>query len=106
MLGSTICEQLIVYLSFVAIGVDVNIGIIMLAFAVANAAGVVSVIPGDIGVHEFAMITVLSYAGVDSEAAIAGTLIYRVFNKSIFLPIGFYFYSRLLKPVSNATKSA
>ncbi len=104
MVLSTTLELSIVYMSFLAIGVVVNPGIIILSFAAANIVGVISVIPGDVGVHELTMIFVLSSFGVDSAAALSAILLYRVFNKVLMLPIGFYFYSTLLKPITQATR--
>lgn len=98
MLMSTIFENAIVYLSFVALGVTINPGIVLVSFAIANAVGVISVVPGDVGVHEAAMIGALSAVGVAPATAISATLLYRVFNKMLYLPVGFAAYSRLLKP--------
>lgn len=106
MLLSTIAEITIVNLAFVVLGLDISTGIIILAFTAANVAGVISVVPGDVGVHELAMITVLGYVGVESGAAIAGTLLYRVFNKFIVLVIGFTAYVSFLKPLINNAKGA
>lgn len=98
---STVMQLSIVYTSFLAIGESVNPGVVFVSFALANLVGVISVIPGDVGVHEATMIFVLSSSGVDSEVAIAATLLYRVFNKIIMLSIGFFFYARYLKPAEN-----
>lgn len=95
---STVTQLTIVYTSFVAIGESVNPGVVFVSFAVANLVGVISVIPGDVGVHEATMIFVLSSSGVDPAVALSATLLYRVFNKIIMLIIGFFFYARYLKP--------
>lgn len=100
MLMSTFMQLSIVYLSFVAVGQAINPGLVVVAFAIANLVGVISVIPGDVGVHEAAMIFVLSTAGVDQPVAISATLLYRVFNKLVMLTIGFGFYARFLRPNS------
>lgn len=101
---STLAEVTIVNLAFWALGVPINPGIVLLAFTAANIIGVISIVPGDVGVHELAIVTVLSYIGVDQSTAIAGTLLYRVFNKVIVLSIGFIFYVRLLKPLMDNAK--
>jgi uncharacterized protein (TIRG00374 family) len=104
MLLSVTMEVLIVYVSLLAVGGgEVGIGPVFLAFVAANIVGVVSVIPGDVGVHEAAVILVLVGFGVDEPVAISTTLLYRVFNKFIFLPIGFYFYAKILKPAVEAS---
>lgn len=102
MLLSSFVEVSIVYVSVLAVGSDIGIGPVFLAFVAANIVGVVSVIPGDVGVHEATVIIVLSVFGVDEPMAISATLLYRVFNKMIFLPIGFYFYTKILKPAFEA----
>lgn len=98
MVLSTLSDLLIVYASFRAVGGQISIAVIFISFIAANLAGVVSVIPGDVGVHEGVMIVMLSTLGVSPSIAISATLLYRIFNKMIFLPIGFAFYTRLLKP--------
>lgn len=96
----------IVYLAYYAVGETLNPGIIIVAFTVANIVGAISIIPGDVGVHEAAIVLVLSWAGVGSDVAIAGTLLYRVFNKLIVLPIGFIVYTQFLKPQKEAKENA
>lgn len=98
MLGSTCVQLSIVYLSFIAVGEQVNLGVIIMAFTVANIVGVISIVPGDIGVHEATMVFVLSSAGVDTAVALSATLLYRVYNKLIVLPVGFLIYTQYLKP--------
>lgn len=104
MIISVMCDVSVVLASFYIVGVEVNPGVILVAFVIANAAGIASVIPGDVGVHEGAMVAVLALAGVPTAQALSGTLLYRVFNKMLFLPIGFYFYSKLLKPAGVKVK--
>ena len=103
MLLSVATELSIVFVSLLAVGGDVGIGPVFLAFVAANIVGTVSVIPGDVGVHEATVILVLVAFGVDEPVAISTTLLYRVFNKFIFLPIGFFFYARILKPALEAS---
>lgn len=98
MVGASSVQLTIVYLSYLAVGETLNPGIVIVAFTLANVVGAISIIPGDVGVHEAAMIFVLSSAGVDTAVAISGTLLYRVFNKLIVLPIGFFVYTQYLKP--------
>lgn len=101
---STLVEVSIVILAFWVLNVSVSPAIILVAFTAANIAGAISVVPGDIGVHELVVITVLSFIGVGAETAVAGTLLYRVFNKIVVMSIGFSFYVRYLKPLINNAK--
>jgi uncharacterized protein (TIRG00374 family) len=107
MLISACLEVFIVYISVLAVGGgEVGIGPVFLAFVVANIVGTISIIPGDVGVHEAAVVLVLVAFGLDNSVAISATLLYRVFNKLIFLPIGFYFYAHILKPALEANSKA
>jgi uncharacterized protein (TIRG00374 family) len=96
---STIAEVSIVILAFWVLGVNISPAVILVAFTAANVVGVISVIPGDVGVHELAVITVLAYVGVPEGSALAGTLLYRVFNKIVIMSIGFMFYVKIIKPL-------
>lgn len=96
---NTFFTSFITVVSFWAIGVQINVGAILFAYAMANAAGIISVVPGDFGVHEATMITMLTLAGSPAAAAVSATLLYRIYNKFVFFPFGFYFYSQLLKPM-------
>jgi uncharacterized protein (TIRG00374 family) len=98
MFANTFMELAIVFTAFQAVGGEISIGILIISFIAAQIAGVVSIIPGDVGVHEGVMIIMLSSLGVDDAIAISATLLYRLFNKIIFLPLGFYFYTKLLNP--------
>ena len=84
----------VVYLSFSEI---VNPGAIIISYAVANIAGLVSILPGGVGIYEGLMTAVMASAGVNRALALSATVVYRVFNMSIFLPIGYFFYQRALK---------
>lgn len=82
------------YVSFLALDYAVNPGAIIIGYSAATIAGAVSIIPGDVGVFELAMVTAFSSIGVPVSVALSATLLYRVLNKTLSLPVGFYFYSR------------
>jgi len=98
MLMSVSMELSIIYVSLMAVGAEITFAAAFASFLVANIVGVISVVPGDVGVHEAVMTTMLVAFGVPAAMALSAVLLYRVFNKAIFLPIGFYFYTVLLKP--------
>lgn len=98
MMLSVSMELSIVYVSLLAVGAEVSFAVAFASFVAANIAGVVSIIPGDVGIHETVMVATLVAFGVPAPQALSAVLLYRVFNKVIFLPVGFYFYSVLLKP--------
>lgn len=89
-------EVVTLYVVFLALAHPVNPGSIIISYAMATIAGAISIIPGDFGIYEFAMVATFSSTGVAVAAALSATLIYRVLNKALSLPVGFYFYSRSL----------
>jgi uncharacterized membrane protein YbhN (UPF0104 family) len=48
------------------------------------------------------MTAVMASAGVDKVLALSATVVYRVTNMAIFLPIGYIFYSRAMKSEAGA----
>ena len=85
------------YLAYVALGHLVNPGAVILAYAVASFAGLVSILPGGIGVYETLMTGVLASAGVPKALALSATLIYRIFTWLVFIPVGFVLYQMALR---------
>lgn len=81
------------YISFLALGHAVNPGAVIISYAVASIAGAISIIPGDVGVFEFALVTAFTGTGVPVAVALSATLLYRILNKVLSLLPGFYFYS-------------
>jgi uncharacterized protein (TIRG00374 family) len=85
------------YMAYIALGSPVNPGAVILAYAIASFAGLISVLPGGIGVYEALMTAVLASAGVPKALALSATLIYRIFTIIVFVPIGFVLYQLALK---------
>jgi uncharacterized membrane protein YbhN (UPF0104 family) len=75
----------------------VNIGAIVLAFAVANFAGLVSVVPGGYGVYEGLMTAVLATAGISPALSLPVTVMYRVLNTLLQIPPGYVLYHQALQ---------
>ena len=84
----------VVYLSF---GELVNPGAIIIAYAVANIAGLISIFPGGVGIYEWLMTAVMASSGVARGLALSSTVVYRVLNMGIFLPIGYFLYQKALR---------
>jgi hypothetical protein len=100
-------EVAVIYVVFIAFGRWVNVGAVILAYAVANFAGFISILPGGIGVYEVLMTAVLVIGGVPAALSISVIVMYRVLNTLLQLPPGFYYYHRNLitkneLPVSSA----
>lgn len=89
-------EILTIYVVYVAFGAYVNPGAIIIAYAVANIAGTISILPGGIGVYEFLMTATLAAAGVPASLSVPVTVTYRILNTIIQLPPGYYFYNKAL----------
>jgi uncharacterized protein (TIRG00374 family) len=85
------------YVFYLAFGHVVNPGAIILAYAVANFAGIISVLPAGIGVYETLMTLVLASAGISPSLSIPVTIMYRVVNTVIQVAPGYYFYQKSLQ---------
>lgn len=90
-------EVLAVYVVYIAFGHLVNVGAVILAYAVANFAGLVSVLPGGVGVYEALMTAVLVSTGVPAGVSLPVTVMYRVVNTLIQIPPGYYLYQKSLR---------
>lgn len=95
-LEANFSEILAVYVVYIAFGHWVNFGAVILAYAVANFAGLVSVLPSGIGIYEALMTAVLAAGGVPASLSLPVTVMYRVLNTILQLPPGYYFYHRTL----------
>lgn len=93
---ANVTELSTIYVVYIAYGQFVNPGAVIIAYALANFAGLVAVLPGGIGVYEGLMTAVLISAGVPAGLAISVTVMYRVINMALSLPIGYYFYHKAL----------
>jgi len=94
---ANITEIASLYLIYVAFGEFVNIGAVILAYAVANFAGLISVLPAGIGIYEGLMTVVLVATGIPASLSIPVTIMFRVVTMAIQLPPGFYFYQKSVK---------
>jgi uncharacterized protein (TIRG00374 family) len=99
---ANLTEVLSIYVVYLAFGDAVNIGAIILAYAVANFAGAVSILPGGVGIYEALMTGVLVAAGVPAGISVSVTVMYRVLNTLIQVPPGYFLYHRALHRSSNA----
>lgn len=95
-LMANVTEVLVLYVVYIAFGHMVNIGAVILAYAIANFAGFISVLPGGIGIYEALMTAVLVSTGVPAAISLPVTVMYRVLNTVIQLPPGYYLYHQNL----------
>jgi uncharacterized protein (TIRG00374 family) len=97
MLWANLTEIATIYTVYVAFGHLVNFGAVILAYAVANFAGLISVLPAGIGIYEGLMTGVLAATGIAASVSIPVTIMYRVLNMFIQLVPGYYFYQKAVK---------
>ncbi len=90
-------EILVIYVVYIAFGEWVDLGAIILAYAVANVAGFISVLPGGVGIYEGLMTAVLSAAGIPAAISLPVTVMYRVLNTIIQVPPGYYLYHKAIQ---------
>ncbi len=81
-----------IYAIYVAFGEWVNLGAIILAYSVANFAGLVSVLPGGVGIYEALMTGVLAAAGIPPALSLPVTVMFRVISTLVQLPPGYVLY--------------
>lgn len=94
---SNLTEVFSIYAVFLAFGEAVNLGAVIIAYAVANFAGILSVLPGGVGVYEGLMTGVLVAAGVPVAISLPVVVTFRVVSMAAQVPIGYYFYQKNLK---------
>jgi hypothetical protein len=90
-------EVLAVYVVFIAFGEWVNIGAVILAYAIANFAGLISVMPGGVGIYEALMTATLASTGIPAGVSLPVIVMYRVVNTLIQIPPGYYLYQKALR---------
>jgi uncharacterized protein (TIRG00374 family) len=95
-LEANFSEILAVYVVYIAFGHWVNFGAVILAYAVSNFAGLISVLPSGVGVYEAIMTAVLAATGVPPRISLPVTVMYRVLNTILQLPPGYFYYHRTL----------
>jgi len=94
---ANVTEVSALYVVFLAFGKPVNIGAVILAYGIANFAGLVSVLPGGVGIYEALMTAVLATTGVSPSVSLPVIIMYRVLNTALQLPPGYYLYNQTLR---------
>lgn len=94
---ANVTEIAALYVVYIAFGEYVNIGAVILAYAVANFAGLISVLPAGIGVYEGLMTAVLVASGIPAGLSISVTIMFRIVTMFIQLPPGYFFYQKAVR---------
>ncbi len=93
---TNVTEILVIYVVYISFGKFVNLGAIIIAYGVANFAGLISFLPGGIGIYEALMTIVLASAGIPPRLSLPVTIMYRIVNTAIQLPPGYILYHKNL----------
>lgn len=96
-LVANITEIMTVYIVYMAFGEFVNFGAVVIAYAIANFAGMVSVLPGGIGIYEALMTAALTAGGISAALSIPVVVMYRILNMTLQLVPGWVLYHNSLK---------
>ncbi len=99
-------EIMALYVVYLAFGDAVNLGAIIIAYGVANFAGLVSILPGGVGIYEGLMTLVLAAAGIPSRLSLPVTVMYRILNTLVQLPPGWWLYHRALNAPASDKSTA
>jgi uncharacterized protein (TIRG00374 family) len=94
---ANLTEVAAIYVVYVAFGQFVNLGAVILAYAVANFAGLISVLPAGVGVFEGLMTAVLTATGIPAALSIPVTIMYRVCSMFVQLVPGYILYQKAVK---------
>lgn len=102
-LVNNLAALLSIYVVYIAFGEWVNLGAIILAYAVANFAGLVSVLPGGVGIYEALMTGVLAAAGIPAALSLPVTVMYRVISTLLQVPPGYVLYHQSIRKLGKTT---
>jgi len=78
---------------FQSLGVDVSWSMAWGAYSVTLLIGFLSFLPTTLGVFELTMVGAMTALGVPGDAAVAGTMLYRVFSWWLPIPVGLAAYA-------------
>lgn len=96
-LGDLMC----CYFVFLGFGYHIHIGVLIFGYGVASLLGMVSFIPGGLGVTEGTMGLLYSALGVPSALAVMSILVFRIFSFWIWIPFGLYSFISLNRQMKN-----
>lgn len=74
-----LCNMLVLYFAFLAVGVSMAIPTLIIGFAIGMLMTVIPILPGGLGAMEAAMTAAFSSMGIDTASAITASLIFRIF---------------------------
>lgn len=90
-------DMMCLYFVFWAFGFAINPGVLIFGYCVATLLGILSFVPGGIGVTEGVLALIFAGMGVPSALALTAVLVFRLFSFWIWIPVGFLSYLSLQK---------
>lgn len=91
----------VLWFCFKALGPAVAPGVLMAGFVIGIIAGVISMVPGGLGVQEGSMAGVFALLGTPIEQAVLAALLFRVIYFLLPYFASFGFYGRLMGPTDH-----
>lgn len=85
------------YFVFLAFGYKIHWGILIFGYSIASLLGMISFIPGGLGVTEGAMGLMYTALGVPGALAVMSVLVFRLFSFWSWIPVGLYSFITLSK---------
>ena len=87
----------VIWFCFQALGSDIEFGVTVTGFAIGVAAGVMSMVPGGIGVQEGTIVGTYHLLGVPLEEAVLASILFRAVFYMVPFGISLGFYRRLMR---------
>ncbi len=96
-IADRILRVAVIWFCFQALGSDVELGVTVTGFAIGVAAGVMSMVPGGIGVQEGSIVGTYHLLGVPLEEAVLLSILFRAIYYMIPFGISLGFYRKLMR---------
>ena len=96
-LAFNLLEIAMFVVSFWALGVHVNLAVLLIAYGAATAAGALVLTPGGAGAYEAIMVAILTAGSMGAGAAFAGVVLTRASLMTMSLSTGFFAYNHSTK---------
>ncbi len=86
------------YFVFLSFGFHIGWGMLIFSYCISTVLGIISAVPGGMGVTEGSMALILTGMGVPGALALTATLVFRLFSYWVWIPVGFFSYLSLRNP--------
>jgi uncharacterized membrane protein YbhN (UPF0104 family) len=86
--GNRMLDYATLVAALYAVGANVRPSLVLLAYVVSLALGMIPITPGGLGFVETGLTTLLVLAGASTDQAVVGTLLYRLASFWLPIPLG------------------